>query len=464
MLIIATALILRTAFLSRMEFKSDERTSATIIRSLKMMPFTFTAPEVSEHSGIRHPSGFYYFTRILAPDPARPLDIALAIALFNTLAIALAALAHLPLFALMCATSTALVLGSRKIWPPDLVAPWMIISITLIETALRAETGGKTRLRLSRAAAAAAGLSLWLGAHMYLAGALVAMIGTIAFFIALRLRRSRAVPAFAFGAVAGAASLLPYAFAVRQDIAMLAARINPSLLGRALGSAISSASPLDFYMLYLMPESWKILNAGGVAAVLAYLATSAAIVLWCALMGGAFFSAIRPGPPAYREILSSPSALAALALLAVFPCALSVAGLGNHLHYWFGVMPFSYYLVSWIQPRAGATLKRLFTFLIAAGCIFSFIATSCVLVLVYQLDGLPGEYGPAKQRTQVQNALQTVPRFKDCKSMSARCRPRKRCLHTTRDKAACESHANADPRLFFFPSLFCRTPCHRLRS
>ena len=123
--IIAATLFTRCSWLTDMEYKSDEKETVRIAARYTFEHFTPIAP-VSNHSGLAHSAGFFYFLHYLTQEND-PLAIVTFIATFNALAIAASlyflrrSIRYVYMYAL-CATSLALVVGSRKIWTPDLQA------------------------------------------------------------------------------------------------------------------------------------------------------------------------------------------------------------------------------------------------------------------------------------------------------------------------------------------------------
>jgi hypothetical protein len=374
-----------------MEFKSDEAATVRRIAGLAWKSWTPLAP-VSDHSGIAHSSGFFYLLFGITPDKG-PLTIVTAIALLNAIAIVV------PLWCLrrtekyfytfaLCATSLTLILGSRKIWTPDLQTAWVCASIALV--------GASSAVSKQRALplTALAAFCLVMAGHMYLPAVFVAALGSLAVLVAYATtRRWMQFTGWAIGAVAGWSTFLPWALAMFSHTPGSRAEHGPSLtfsvdqLLAAARMGLTVHSSYDVYDLYLRPNTrWlhEQLSSSWLAkSTLLWISISC--VLGCALFAASFVMALRRR----REVLRDPLLLTACGLLLTMPVALFMARLGTYIHYWLAVIPFFYYWIAWTVTRGAAGWR----WMAVAVCVTSWLAASSFAGLVHENQGLPGEYG-----------------------------------------------------------------------
>jgi len=392
--IIATmtaAIIPRCLWLTDMEYKSDEAATVRTLAGLAWKHWTPLAP-LSKHSGIAHSSGFFYLLFGITPNKG-PITIVAAIALLNTIAIVV------PLWCLrrtpkyfytfaLCATSLTLILGSRKIWTPDLQAAWVCASIALVGASSAAS---KQRSFLLAALAA---FCLVMAGHMYLPGVFVAALGSLTVFIVYAItRRWMQCSGWAIGAAAGWSTFIPWAMAMFSHVPGSRAEHGPSLtfsvdqLLAAARMGLTVQSSYDVYDRYLRPNtSW--LNEQ-LASSLFAKSTLLWIVISCLLGCTLFTTSIIMVLRRRREVLRDPLLLTACGLLLTMPVALFMARLGTYIHYWLAVIPFFYYWIAWTVTR-GAVVWR---WMVVAVCVTSWLAASSFAGLVHENHGLPGEYG-----------------------------------------------------------------------
>ena len=384
----------RMAFLSDMEFKGDERIIVEIIASLGSHAWTPLAP-VSNHSGLAHSSLVYYVMRFLSGSRIQPLSIAAGIALFNSIAILLpmwllaGRRQYLLTFA-MCVTSMALIFGSRKIWEPDLQAAWICLMIGFLGP------GSERTTRWSAALAGAGAFCLVMAGHMYLPAMFVAAVACAAILLSFVLaKRWQLVRGWLVGAALGWATVVPWAVKMiakapgSSGASGADAHLHLADLWRALAMGITLPSPYAVYRLYLRSEI-KELFAGpyDVTLTLTLICLGLACVAWMILVVAAVETTARR----WREALRDSLVLAFAALVVCMPLALYLARLGTYLHFWFPVLPFSYYWIAWAltrAPRAQQWLRRL----LVLGCATSLMAAVFLGCLVHENQGLPGEYG-----------------------------------------------------------------------
>lgn len=390
--IMAQALLSRCVLLSDMEYKSDEEETVRLIARAELAHWSPLGP-VSGHAKIAHSSGFHYVLHSLAPFD-EPLGIVATIAALNAVAIALGVFwlrdskRYLYTFAL-CSTSLALILGSRKIWTPDLQVAWVCLSIGLL---------GMSVSRIQLPAALLAGASafcLVMVGHMYLPGAYVAAVGCAAAFLAFATtRRWVHLVGWTTGAALGWSTFIPWAIAMLRGVpgtrAEQAAARTYDLEHwlAALRTGFTVHTPYDVYRLYLAPETqwmqrnqscpWLHSTVFWVATACCAGALVFALALWTAIAR-------------WRAAFQDPLLLTAVALLVTMPFALFLAGLGSYLHYWLAAIPFYYYWISWAVVRNA----RIWKWLTMGVCSASLLASVSFAGLVHKNNGLPGEYGPS---------------------------------------------------------------------
>jgi hypothetical protein len=394
------ALVPRCLWLADMEYKHDEALTVRTIARASWNTWTSLAP-VSDHSGIAHSSGFFYLLFGLAPD-AQPLTIVATIAILNFLAIVV------PLWCLrrsekyvftfaLCATSLTLILGSRKIWTPDLQAAWVCLCIGLLGASSR-----HPKL-LSLPLTCLGALCLVMAGHMYLPAACVAAVGCAAALVSFALlKRWGQLTAWAFGAALGWSTFIPWAMALlsRAPGSRAAhAQTRPFSVDQylaALRMGFSVHTPYDAYALYLQPErGWMLREHASFWLSSTRFWIGTAVVIGTVLFVVAIFKALR-NP---REVARDPLLLTACGLLLTMPLALFYARLGTYIHYWLAAVPFFYYWIAWSAAR-GVALWRWLTI---GACFTSWLAAASFAALVHEYKGLPGEYGTTYNSKYPQN-------------------------------------------------------------
>jgi hypothetical protein len=393
-LVLFAVLFSRVAWLTQMEYNADEQDTSQLLGRILDLPFNPLAP-TSYHSGISHSSGFLYFVSSMTLGSDDPVIQVLAIAIFNALAIAiplwvLRSHAKYALTFAMCGTSLALIVNSRKIWVPNMIAPWDCLAIALFAGSSLVQSKLKSHVLLILS-----GLCLVLAGHMYLPGGLVAglvMVGvTLGFMI--NGQRKNIIP-WLTGCALGWLSFTPY----------LAALI-PTLQGGVLPPG-SSAHKMDFafvrdvlthllvlpssygaYKLYLKPIIDHQLPE---RHELSFLVTQAliclSIILWIILYWLSLANAYRRR----KDVCRDPLALASVFLLIFFPAGLIAVKLGDYLHYWLGVFPFVFYLIAF-ACAAQESLRR-FAWIC---CFIGAMATFQFGVFIITHEGHVGGYGPS---------------------------------------------------------------------
>ncbi len=384
----------RMAGLSDMEFKGDEQAVVDIIASLNHHAWTPLAP-VSNHSGVAHSSLVYYVMRFLSGSSTRPPDIVAGIALFNLLAIFLpmwllaGSRRYLATFA-MCVTSMALIVGSRKIWEPDLQAAWICLGIGFMGVSLEWKT------RWSAVMAGIGAFCLVMAGHMYLPAMFVAAVACAAILFSFAMaKRRKLVRGWLIGAALGWATVAPWAVKMITGAPGTGgaggadAHLHTADLWRSLAMGITLPSPYPVYRLYVQSGVKELFDGPyGILLTITLICLGLACAIWMILViAGAAITA-----RGWRDALADPLVLAFAALLVCMPIALYLARLGNYLHFWFAVLPFAYYWIAWTLeqvPRARKWLTRL----LVLGCAASLLSAVSFGCLVHQNKGLPGEYG-----------------------------------------------------------------------
>ncbi len=397
---------LRLLWISDMEWKADEKATVAHIASLGERPWKPMA-EVASHSGVAHPSGFLYLLRWGTLTRSEPIPLVAVVALLNALSIAIPLWLirrspRLVLAFAMCATSMMLILGSRKIWAPDLVAVWLCLGMGFFAAALEP---GKRSQRKRLAYLALGGFFLPLSGQMYLPGVFYAgLFSAIAFAWLLWRAPRRLAWAWLAGSIAGWLTLAPYFYAMIAQVpgtyapGAAASHLEIKQLWAILRGELMLPSPGGVFVLYLKPGmDWLRQYYSGPAYYLTLAWTLAAAVLWIALWWATLIRTARN----WRELGRDPLALTSAAVVAGIPVALFLARLGAHLHYWLGALPFAYYLAAWAaylkpETRASQRLTRLAWIC----CVLSAVATIQFMILVSQVRGLPGEYGQTYRSQQ----------------------------------------------------------------
>lgn len=384
------ALLSRCVLLSDMEFKSDEEEAVSLIAHADLARWSPLGP-VSGHAKIAHSSGFHYLLHCLAPFD-EPLSIVATIAAFNAFAIAIGAFLlrgskrYVYTFAL-CSTSLALILGSRKIWTPDLQAAWVCLSIALLGLSV-----GSSQPRALFLAALSAFCLVMVG-HMYLPGVYVAAVGCAAAFLAFATtRRWLHLAGWTAGAVLGWSTFVPWALAMLRGVPGTRAEHEATRVYdlerwlSALRTGLTVHTPYDVYQLYLAPEqAWIRRNQSCPWLNSTLVLMGAACCVGLIVFALAIWTAIAR----WRAVLRDPLLLTAIALLLTMPLALYLAGLGTYLHYWLATIPFYYYWISWAVVRRA----RVCRWLVIGLCSSSLLAAIGFTGLVHKNNGLPGEYG-----------------------------------------------------------------------
>lgn len=386
-------LVSRWLWISDMEYKYDEALTVRQLAHLAWKTWTPLAPVVSEHSGTTHSSGFFYLLFGLIPNK-EPLTIATTIALLNAISIIV------PLWCLrrtpkyfytfaLCATSLTLIVGSRKIWTPDLQAAWVCASIALIGA-----SAARSKLR-SLPLAALGAFCLVMAGHMYLPAVFVAAVGGLAVLIAYGVAsRWLQFAGWTIGSAAGWSTFIPWALALlsRAPGAHAHAKTVPLGVAQFMDAArmgFTIHTPYSVYALYLEPQKgW--MNEHASSSV--WLKST---LLWinvsCAMGGILFVASVFMALRRRHEVVRDPLLLTACGLLLAMPIALFVAQLGTYIHYWLAAVPFFYYWIAWTATRGGAVWR----WLAVATCVTSWLAASSFAGLVHDNKGLPGEYGTA---------------------------------------------------------------------
>ncbi len=390
------AIALRFFLLSDMEFKGDERHMVEYLASLGTRPFS-PLTEVSYHSGIAHSSGSLYWLWLLSLGCFTPLWLGGIVATFNSAAIVWPLWLHrrnprgLILFG-FAAVSLTLVLASRKIWVPDLQVPWTLLAIACWMHAVRT---GRNRWIL------AAGLLLPITGHMYLAGALAPGIASAAITLALVAQRCWAkLRAWLGGLALGWATFIPFGVAVLSGPKQASGRGLPSaganswsfeLFQPLLSRLATLPSALGDFQTYLKPWLSVLQSLPSAYPWLKLLIL--ALVVGIALSTFLFWFGLYQIARNWRAALKDALLIAALAVLPANALALQLIGIGNYLHYWFAVVPFALYILAWglTQKNTPPILRRVAWWAAALS------ALTCILfaLLVHEVRGLPGEYGPS---------------------------------------------------------------------
>ena len=384
---IAAAFITRCSWLTDMEFKSDEWGTAKGIAQCSLDRWT-PITGVSSHSGIAQSSGFCYFLHYIVSD-YQPLAIDAWIAAINAAAIALR-LRRSAKYALafaFCATSLSLIIGSRKIWAPDLQTLWVCLSIGLLGLSLQL-----SKLRALALAAAAAFL-LTVAGHMYLPGAYVAAVGGLTIFIACAIaRRWSQLVGWMLGAIAGWATFVPWAIMILSEAP--GTRSAPRLVHThdiahwlsAMRAGITVGTPYDVYISYLRPdEKWMSVHQPGFWLDSTLFWTKISTTIGVIVFGAAIWLTVKQ----WRAAIRDPLLMTAVALILTIPTLLYAARLGPYVHYWFGAIPFFYYWIAWGVVRS----TRIWKWLAVAACVTSLLAAASFMNVVHENHGLPGEYG-----------------------------------------------------------------------
>ncbi len=387
---IAAAFMTRCSWLTDMEFKGDESESVRVMARFNLDHWTPIAP-VSNHSGIAHSSGFFYFLHYLAPDN-QPLAIVAWIAAFNAVAIVLplwwlrSSAKYVWTFAL-CSSSLLLIVGSRKIWTPDLQAAWVCLSIGLVGLSLQRFKRGALPL------AALAAFCLVMAGHMYLPAAFVAAVGGLTILIAYAVaRRWSQLTGWILGAIAGWSTFIPWAIMILSQApgTHTAPRSNVTHAAKywlsAMRMGFTISTPYDVYETFIRPdERWMQVHQPSFWLDSTLFWISVSSVIGTTVFVAAILLALRR----WRATIRDPLLLTAIALLLTMPIALYMARLGSYIHYWLAVVPFFYYWMAWGAARGA----RIWKWLTVVACVTSLLAAASFVELVHENRGLRGEYG-----------------------------------------------------------------------
>lgn len=390
-IIIVMAAVGRCLFIHDMEYKYDEQVTVQTISRLSWDQWTPLAP-VSDHSGIAHSSGFFYLVRALTLG-SDPLSIAHTIILINVLSIVLPLwwlrrTEVAELYFALCATSMTLILGSRKIWVPDLQAPWICLGIA------GAIAGASRHSRTGLPLAALGSFCLVMSGHMYLPGAFVAAIAGVAGSVAYAVsRRWKQLVGWLVGGLLGCATFIPWLHAMllnspgaRGESHGETAALSFDAWWSAMRMGMTVHTPYDVYQLYLEPhKEWMQEHGSSLWMFAARCSIKLAYAAGFILLVGAAYRIIRN----WRETLRDPLLLSGCCVLIAIPLALFFSKLGTYIHYWLPAVPLVYYLLAWAATR-GAVVWRWLTIFT---CCMSWLAAVSFLMLVHDNHGLPGEYG-----------------------------------------------------------------------
>ncbi len=405
------ATFLRLLWINEMEFKGDEAEGVHFLTQvLPHLPFS-PLGLIAGHSGFSHSSGFAYFVRILSFGASDPVWIAAAIALSNSLGIALGLLLCRKsekgfLTFAMCATSLNLVLGSRKIWSPDLVAFWIYLFLGGFIYSFSENLESK-KMNITKKSQLILGLSafcLTLAGHMYPPGVLFALMGTgcITLWLFWNGMKSR-LTAWVVGSGVGWLTWIPYGYslaihadqAIRRESSILDSLgqnfswLELWNLARTILTLPSPQASANLYLFKYLP-SIKAYNP----SFLVPLIVSCMIILTLLWSLGFIASWIQIFH--YRKkITKDPLLILSILILIGTGIALELISIGNYLHYWFGAIPFAYYLMAWAYSETSQKTRDRFHLraFLWTGVGGSAIAVLLFLCLVRQMGGLPGEYG-----------------------------------------------------------------------
>lgn len=408
-LLVAVTFLLRLIFLSDMEYKTDEKATVPFITQAFQSSFQPLAP-LSAHSGTHNSSGFFYLAQVLSLGSKDPLAIATGIAVFNSLilAILLYLCRHskklLMTFA-FCATGFNLVVASRKIWAPNLVVPFDCVALLLIAYGIKAQKRLDGIILLG-----IAGFSLVIAGHSYLAawGVSTVVAFTLFLFLVFQRRYRHLNIGWISGLALGGATFIPFLWETFQ--LRWGSHAQESFYRQFLGltdirdlcvTVLSLPSSLSVYNSFIDPvkrELWQ--NHPSFILELTYFFLFLSILLHLILYWSSLVHVFHHWKSALRE----PLVVSTLGCLMTIPWILFYSGLGCHIHYWLGVIPFTYYLIAWvIEQNSKTRWGKVLEGLAWSSCVVTSISVLCFYSLVHQMGGLPGEYGPS-YRLQVTSA------------------------------------------------------------
>lgn len=395
------AFLLRLFWISDMEFKVDEASTLHFIEQIEKIPYTPLSP-IAEHSGIPHSSGFFYFLKLISLGTTDPIYVCASIAVANSIGISLGAWLcrksekALLTFA-MCATSINLVLGSRKIWAPDLVAFWIYLFMGLF---LYSHMDSRSPKKIALGLAA---FCITMAGHMYLPGLCYALITTLWISLWLGLKRQKSsFISWSLGSLLGWVTWIPYASSMWEKASILFTHQNTlvdSIKKSAkmnefwdqLGFTLTLPSPFGSENLYLLKHLSSIREKSPTILLNMVVITMTFLCLfWILTFLVSIFQTIRRRKTA---ILDPMLCLSFAILIGTFS-ALQIVKLGVFLHYWLGAIPFTYYIIAWAYDSVPIDTKNRSRFKqwIWFGMSGSVIALFFFFLLVRQSGGLEGEY------------------------------------------------------------------------
>ena len=146
LVIFVAASVFRVFFLNLIEFKGDEATTVFDMYRFFAKPFVFQTGPI-QSTGVFNPPLFYFLMIPISFFSLDPQTLSFVIALINTTCVALLYLVIRRLYdhltavfaSLLIAFSPIPILYSRKIWIPDLLAPFMLIFIYFLHQVIVAK-------------------------------------------------------------------------------------------------------------------------------------------------------------------------------------------------------------------------------------------------------------------------------------------------------------------------------------
>jgi hypothetical protein len=410
---------LRFFWITDMEYKRDEAATVRFVESLAHAPWTPLAP-VSDHSGLAHSSGFFYLLHWLSLGSSDPLVLVSVIAGLNALAIALVLWFSRGsmkgrLFALMCASSFTLVLASRKIWTPTLMPAWAVLCIGLVLYAENRRIDSPTRSRL---ALVVGGLAILLTGHMYLPGFSLAagVAPAIALFYLVQ-RRWADFRAWVSGCFLGLATWLPYLQkilthapeAFSSDPLILHSARDPFRviwLWNSIKVSLQLAAPIEMARLYIFRAYGEV---KAVSPAWLLLSLSILILALSLLWVGVYLASLTRIWKRRSAATADPLVWASFAGVVSTIIGLQVVKLGNMPFYWFGVVPFAYYLIAWACADGGMQgFGKRMRFLVYLGSVGSAVAVLLFFVLVHVTGRFMPEYRDTYRMQIEQNRVGTL--------------------------------------------------------
>ncbi len=421
LLIIFAAFALRLFWISDMEFKGDELGTLQYMTDLISKADYSPLSPIAENSGFSHSSGFFYFLKWISFGSKDPIWIATSIAVANALGIAIALWLNrqskksLVLFA-MCATSLNLVLGSRKIWTPDLVPFWIYLFIGLFLFTFSSDAAENFKKTppsfIKKFTLSLSAICLILSGHMYIPGVCFALIGTVSVFTWLMWRRlSSLLLPWSIGSILGWLTWFPYLISLWKQSSTaiksnshIAQSITSSFhfigFWHQLRYMLALPSPygsLRLYLLKSLPEIQQTTSSP-------FLLNLTLIVLigTCVFWTLGFFLSWIQVIRLRNKALKDGMLFVSISILFGTILALQIVKMGVHLHYWLGAIPFAYYIMAWAYENFSPILFSKFhirklAWLGMGGAIASVLL---FFILVRQSGGLEGEYKKS-YRTQM---------------------------------------------------------------